>query len=213
MFKQSYLDTLQQRGKNNTLQPTRHQQLGVETAEMFIDLESLPIHMRIFARNRRLGESEQLLRAREWVMRKIPAEHSGQNVCEELEKVHAAIQTQDLLERMNQKIREKEAQAAILDWLIFHYRNNSGAMNTEHNGKRRFFRFGAVGSPDIVAVIRGCYLGIEVKGTDGRQSEAQRDFQERLERAGGFYILATTIDQVEQQIANIFEPDTLDKAA
>ena len=38
--------------------------------------------------------------------------------------------------------------------------------------------------------------------------------QDRLERAGGFYILATTIDQVEQQFKNIFEPnDTGAKAA
>jgi hypothetical protein len=50
-------------------------------------------------------------------------------------------------------------------------------------------------------------VGIEVKGTYGTQSEAQRDFQNRLAHTGVFYILATATDQVEQQSKNIFEPN------
>lgn len=101
------------------------------------------------------------------------------------------------------KVSEKDAQRAILDYLaakrIFHYRNNSGAfvMPETATTKRRFFRAGVSGAPDIVAVVKGTYVGIEVKASDGRQSDDQKQFQEDLERAGGIYVLARGIDEVE----------------
>jgi hypothetical protein len=54
---------------------------------------------------------------------------------------------------------------------------------------RRFMRFGSAGSPDIVCVIGGQYIGIEVKRKGGKQSEAQKEFQASLETAGGEYCL------------------------
>jgi penicillin-binding protein-related factor A (putative recombinase) len=88
------------------------------------------------------------------------------------------------------KISEKSLQKAILDYLtlkkVFHYRNNSGAFRTEKGG---FYRFGAVGSPDIVCVIKGQYVALEIKGTYGKQSLGQKKFQEDLEKAGGSYFL------------------------
>jgi hypothetical protein len=54
-----------------------------------------------------------------------------------------------------------------------------------YNGKQRFFRFGAVGSPDIIAVVRGQYIGIEVKSSDGSQSESQQKVEAELTKAGG----------------------------
>lgn len=98
--------------------------------------------------------------------------------------------------------KESEIQRAILDYLtlrgIFHYRNNSGAfaMPATETHQRRFFRAGAVGAPDIVCVVNGQYVGIEVKAPRGKQSEHQMEFQRRLEAAGGRYILAYSIDDV-----------------
>ena len=98
------------------------------------------------------------------------------------------------------ELKEKEIQKQILEWLewksIFHYRNNTGAMTGKHKGKTWFLRFGAVGSPDIIAVHKGKYIGIEVKGKNGVQSEKQKEFQERLEQAGGIYILAYCLEDV-----------------
>ena len=102
-------------------------------------------------------------------------------------------------------MKEKELQTIIMSWLdlhkIFHYRNNSGAMLKEVNGKKYFMRFGALGSPDIVAVINGQYVGIEVKGDKGKQSDHQKAFQESLEKAGGKYILAYHLNDVVDNIA------------
>lgn len=99
-------------------------------------------------------------------------------------------------------MKESEVQAAILDWLawkkVFAYRNNSGAfaIPEEGNHQRRFFRAAVVGAPDIVCVIAGQYVGIEVKAPKGKQSDHQKAFQEQLEAAGGKYILAYSIDDV-----------------
>jgi len=105
---------------------------------------------------------------------------------------------------MKTKLKEKDTQQTIIEYLkikkIFHYRNNSGAMMGEYNGKRRIVRFGALGSPDIVCIVKGRYVGIEVKGTDGRQRDSQIEFQEQLEKAGGKYILARSLDDVIEQI-------------
>ncbi len=101
---------------------------------------------------------------------------------------------------MKIKIKEKELQKLIMDWLeaknIFHYRNNSGVMFKEYKGKMSMVRFGAVGSPDVIAVIDGRYIGIECKGTGGKQSDHQKVFQEQLEKAGGIYILAWDLSDV-----------------
>lgn len=93
--------------------------------------------------------------------------------------------------------KESEVQRAILDYLelrgIFHYRNNSGGFR---DAKNHFYRFGAVGSPDIVCVVNGQYVGLEIKAPGGKQSEHQKEFQRRLEKAGGRYIVAYAIDDV-----------------
>lgn len=95
------------------------------------------------------------------------------------------------------KSTEKETQKAILDYLsykkIFHYRNNSGAFKTPEGG---FYRFGALGSPDIICVIKGLYIGIEVKDIKGYLNKNQIEFKDALEKAGGIYITVRSIDDI-----------------
>ncbi len=76
---------------------------------------------------------------------------------------------------------------------VFHFRNNTGAMKTEHGG---FYRFGTPGSPDIICCVNGQFVGIEVKGPKGRQSPQQKEFEQALTKAGGRYILARSVDDV-----------------
>ena len=100
------------------------------------------------------------------------------------------------------EVKEADVQGAILEWLawkhIFHYRNNSGAFVFPETAthKRRFFKAGVVGAPDIVCVVKGQYVGIECKAAKGRQSDNQKEFQRQLEAAGGRYILAYSLDDV-----------------
>jgi hypothetical protein len=104
---------------------------------------------------------------------------------------------------------EKDVQKEIMDWLAknheFFYRNNVGAVVSEYNGKKRFTRFGYVGSPDVILIQQGSgkYIGIEVKATKGRQSDKQIEFQNRLEEAGGIYILAHSLDEFLEEYSKI----------
>ena len=100
-----------------------------------------------------------------------------------------------------QRSTEHETQSVILDWLkvkrIFHWRSNTGAFVGTYKGKSRFVRFGKKGSPDIFVMIpgRGTF-GIEVKASEGFQSQVQREFEVEFVRAGGCYILAFDLDDV-----------------
>jgi hypothetical protein len=97
-------------------------------------------------------------------------------------------------------VKESDAQRAIIDYLSmrrhFCWRNNSGAFKTEHGS---FVRAGIPGSPDIVCCIDGCFIGVEVNGAKGELSDAQREFKSRLEKAGGRYFVARSIDDVQKQ--------------
>ena len=76
---------------------------------------------------------------------------------------------------------------------VFCYRNNSGGMKTPTGG---FIRFGATGSPDIVAVIKGKFIGIECKTDKGKQSPGQKEFEKNLKQAGGEYWLVRNLDDL-----------------
>jgi hypothetical protein len=55
------------------------------------------------------------------------------------------------------------------------------------------------GIPDLTAIYRGQVYQIEAKAPNGRQSEAQRQFQLEWEARGGIYILGG-IDEVMRRI-------------
>ena len=97
---------------------------------------------------------------------------------------------------------EKGVQRAIIEYLtyknIFFYRQNSGAIQTQYKGRKGFYRFASMsGLPDIVAIVRGRYIGIECKGSSGSLSESQIKFMDASEHAGGKYILARSLEDVE----------------
>ena len=55
---------------------------------------------------------------------------------------------------------------------------------------------GICGAPDVICVVGGQFIGIEVKDIKGRLNENQMKFKEDLERAGGIYIVARSIDDI-----------------
>lgn len=98
------------------------------------------------------------------------------------------------------------------DMLI--WRNNVGVGRTLQDDRVK--RFGLPGSPDILGVLMirdsddlqripnhppfGLALGIEVKTEHGRQSEKQQNFEDAFTKRGGIYVLARSIEDVEQAI-------------
>jgi hypothetical protein len=98
---------------------------------------------------------------------------------------------------------EADIQARILVAITalpgaFFYRNNTGAAFTREG---RMIRFGLAGAPDILGCYRGRAIGIEVKAPRGGQREAQRRWQASIERAGGVYILARSVNDALDALA------------
>lgn len=99
------------------------------------------------------------------------------------------------------KASEKETQKAILQYLElrhFCFRNNTGASVSEYNGKRRFFRYGKVGSGDILGIQRpgGRFFSIEVKAQGKKPTPAQLEFMGQVNGSGGLAFVAYSVEDV-----------------
>ena len=65
----------------------------------------------------------------------------------------------------------------------------------------RVVRFGVPGQADLTGILPGgVRLEVEVKSDRGRQTEDQRNFQRMIERFGGVYVLARSVDDVERAL-------------
>ena len=110
------------------------------------------------------------------------------------------------------RMKESDIQRSILDnlrwrgFLAFRCQPAPVPIRKGNNivGFRRADAFN-VGMPDIVCVIRGRFIGIEVKSAIGRQSPEQHEWQERIKKAGGVYILARSWTEIERAISSIDE--------
>ena len=51
------------------------------------------------------------------------------------------------------------------------------------------------GIPDIICVLDGTFIGVEIKYGKDRLSQHQKDMKKEIEAAGGFYMVAKTFEQ------------------
>lgn len=79
------------------------------------------------------------------------------------------------------------------------WRVNTGAVKTAD----RFIRYGLPGMADISGLLApsGRRIEIECKSATGRQSEQQRNWQRMIEKHGGLYVLARSVEDVERALA------------
>lgn len=99
------------------------------------------------------------------------------------------------------KVLEKFVLSQVLQYLRLKkclcYRMNTGAgVFQNKDGPKRFVRFGEKGMADILAFTKSSVIWCECKGTGGKQSDYQREFQREVESFGHTYILAHSIDDV-----------------
>lgn len=103
-------------------------------------------------------------------------------------------------------MRESQIQRACLDllealrlkgWPVYATRSNSGRVRTIDGYSVTLCR---EGWPDITAIIRGRFVGIETKGTKGRQGQAQKKAQQQIEAAGGVYLLVNQLSQLREYL-------------
>ena len=66
---------------------------------------------------------------------------------------------------------------------------------------RRVGAFGVPGQADLTGILPGVLrLEIEVKGPDGRQTKGRRAIHQMIERFGGIYLLARSVQDVRDAI-------------
>lgn len=63
--------------------------------------------------------------------------------------------------------------------------------------------FSKPGDPDMVVCYRGVYLAIEAKTPTGRLREDQKIRQKEIEAAGGIYLVARYVEDVEDALRRI----------
>lgn len=103
-------------------------------------------------------------------------------------------------------IKESHIQKSILEYLsrrsIFAWGNKTTGT---YDPKKKVFRANTTfkGVPDIICIINGIFVGLEVKTASGKQTEAQRQFERRCSDAGGEYFVVRSIDDVASAIDSI----------
>lgn len=78
--------------------------------------------------------------------------------------------------------------------------------NVDH--RRPNAKCGIAGQADITGIVKmmihgkpyGIRVEIEVKTDEGKQSPAQKAFQQRVEDLGGIYVLARSVDDVIREL-------------
>ena len=107
--------------------------------------------------------------------------------------------------------KEESLQAACVKWFDLQYPKLRLRLHHSPNGGKRNLieaaRFKAMGVragfPDLILLVpKGqCpFLGIELKASKGRQSEAQKAYQEEFERMGAKYVVIRSVEEFIQVV-------------
>ncbi len=92
---------------------------------------------------------------------------------------------------------DKASETRVLSMILANLHTLPGCMFWRANHgkaqmKGRWVEFGTKGQADILGCAAGKFVAVEVKTETGRQSPEQKEFQSKVEAAGGIYILART---------------------
>jgi len=96
-------------------------------------------------------------------------------------------------------VSEKFLQNEIIDYLNeatsgYFWQNDSFPMK----GRKRHNRFRPNGVPDILGLIDGMSIGIEVKSPKGKILQSQIEFSQRFRRSGGSYFVIRSMEDLTE---------------
>lgn len=69
------------------------------------------------------------------------------------------------------------------------------------HGHRVTFGVGGPGGADLIGILDGKPLAVEVKSQSGRQSDEQKRFQSLWESRGGIYLMPRSVEDAVRLIA------------
>lgn len=116
--------------------------------------------------------------------------------------------TRTIKTQINQS--EKEIQSAVIEYLtlmenmgkVYFFRNNSFQGSFQRsNGSQGYIRNNKPGVPDIIVLYQSVFIGLEIKGSKGKQSEYQLQAEKAIELAGGQYYIIRDLNDVKEIIS------------
>lgn len=111
--------------------------------------------------------------------------------------------------RRKNRAEESDNLSAIMEYLqwnkIFAFRvNNTPVFDPARKVFRKMGKFTPKGVADILGIYKGKPLAIEVKASKGVVSSDQKDFLREFTQNGGIAIVATSPQEVHQDLKNLF---------
>ena len=113
-------------------------------------------------------------------------------------------------------MKESGIQSDVLRWLslqpkqVFAWRQYTGPIVRGEKGQTFFTKNPCPGLPDIVVIIKGRFIGLEIKQPKGKQSPEQKSFEESISKAGGFYFIIRSLDDAIKAIESIKQLTEID---
>jgi hypothetical protein len=83
---------------------------------------------------------------------------------------------------------------------LYYIRSNSGAVRLQNGA---FMKTGKVGCADIICLYKGKFIAIEVKNEKGKQTPEQKMTGEIIDKLGGIYFVARSIDDVIRMLEQL----------
>lgn len=113
---------------------------------------------------------------------------------------------------MGKVLRPYEPKESEIEMAVCHYLHSRGFFFWKNpsagyfDAKLKRFRrhvnpYVKRGVGDIVVIVGGVFWNLEIKTKSGKQSEFQKEFQKGLEKAGGFYHLIRSVEDLKQLFA------------
>lgn len=103
--------------------------------------------------------------------------------------------------------RETRIVQEILAWLktlkhVYAWRQNSGGA---YYGSR-YVQFSPPGTPDILACVNGCFVGIECKAKRGKLSGDQLRVSRKITDALGLWVCVRSLQECQEFLHQAFDP-------
>jgi hypothetical protein len=122
---------------------------------------------------------------------------------------------------------EKQVEKSIMHYLAvigaYAVKVQSGMLPQSYKGKNRMIHLAPQGTPDIIALFKGNYIGIEVKKDDKEvqkwirypygakgnivkhdpRIEAQKETGHTIAQKGGVFIICSSVDELERDLKTL----------
>lgn len=104
-------------------------------------------------------------------------------------------------------MKEKEIENNILEYLSYlpnckYWKNQSAGVYDSARGayRKSFNKFHINGVADILGIMKGKFICIEVKGPKGRLSPSQKTFLKEVSDLGAIAFVARSVDEVKDKL-------------